>query len=212
MPASELVNELDDITWRLENIFRTDPTLMRKWKPKVKRLEATATNVARVHELCEKWITVPQSLLLDFATEESAPFIKVAMGLAKRHYNCVPMSLCLWWRRMLATGQQNILTYFSWEGLDRLCLNSVTGSDLLRACTDNIGLLENIKAALGDNQTVDFRIRELLGGLSKTSDVKAAWKKWVMTHHPDKGGDPEEFLKVKVAYEEWVSLQNGVNV
>ena len=206
MPASELINELDDIGWRLENIFRADPTLMRKWKPKAKHLETVATNTARVRQLCEMWTNVPQSLLLDFATEESKPFVVVAVGLAKHKYTCVPLSLCMWWRRMLATGQQNVLTYFSWDALDRLCLASVTGSDLLRACTDNISLLENIKSALVDDQSIDFRVRDLLGGLSKQSDVKAAWKKWAMTHHPDKGGDPEEFLKVKVVYEEWLML------
>lgn len=203
----ELINELDDITWRLESIFRTDPKLMRKWKPKVKKLEEAATNVSRVMSLAEKWSSVPQSLLLEFATNESAPFIKVCIGLTTRRYRLSPISLCLWWRRMVASGQQHILTYFSWAGLDRLDVETVCGNDLLRACTDNIALLDNIRNILADDQTVDFRIRELLGGLSKTSDVKAAWKKWVMTNHPDKGGDPEHFLEVKVVYDEWLTFQ-----
>jgi hypothetical protein len=203
----ELINELDDITWRLETIFRTDPKLIRKWKPKVKKLEEAATNVSRVMSLADKWPTVPQSLLLEFATNESAPFIKVCIGLTSRRYQLSPTSLCLWWRRMIASGQQHILTYFSWAGLDRLEVETVCGNDLLRACTDNIALLDNIRSIIADDQSVDFRIRELLGGLSKTSDVKAAWKKWVMTNHPDKGGDPEHFLEVKVVYDEWLTFQ-----
>lgn len=206
MPT-EIINELDDITWRLETIFRTDPTLMRKWKPKVKRLEETATNVARVLQLSAKWSDVPQSLLREFATTESAPFIKVCLGLTNRRYKVAPVSLCLWWRRMVAVGQRNILTYFSWSALDRLQLETVCGSDILRACTDNIEILDNLRNILKDDTSVDFRIRELLGGLSKTSDVKAAWKKWVMTNHPDKGGDPEHFLEVKVVYDEWLTFQ-----
>lgn len=203
---TEIIDELEDITWRLENIFRTDPTLMRKWKPKVKRLEETATNTARILQLAERWPDVPQSLLLEFNTSESAPFIKVCIGLGKWKYNVSHTSLLLWWRRMLATGQQHLLTYFSWPALERLETFTVTGSDLLRACTDNIALLINVRNILADDQSVDFRIRELLGGLSKTADVKAAWKKWVMTNHPDKGGDPEKFLQVKVVYDEWITL------
>lgn len=206
---TETNNELDDITWKLESIFRRDPKLMRKWKPKVKRLEQVATNTARVYDLMERWPEVPQSMLLEFATEESAPFIKVCIGLHKWKYDVVPVSLFLWWRRMLASGQQHILTYFSWPALERLSVTSVTGSDLLRACTDNIALLEQVKTILADDQSVDFRIREMLGGLSKASDVRAAWKKWCMTNHPDKGGDPEHFLQVKVVYEEWLALNGG---
>lgn len=207
---TETSNELDDITWKLESIFRRDPKLMRKWKPKVKRLEQVATNTARVYDLMERWPEVPQSMLLEFATEESAPFIKVCIGLNKYKYVVSPVSIMMWWRRMLASGQQHILTYFSWVGLQRIVQSStVTGSDLLRACTDNLALLEQVKTILADDQSVDFRIRELLGGLSKTSDVRAAWKKWVMTNHPDKGGDPEHFLEVKVVYEEWLTLNGG---
>lgn len=206
---TETSNELDDITWKLESIFRRDPKLMRKWKPKVKRLEETATNTARVFQLAERWPDVPQSLLMEFNTAESAPFIKVCIGLGKWKYDVSHTSLLLWWRRMLASGQQHILTYFSWPALERLQTFTVTGSDLLRACTNNIALLEQVKTILADDQSVDFRIRELLGGLSKASDVRAAWKKWVMTNHPDKGGDPEHFLEVKVVYEEWLTLNGG---
>lgn len=206
---TETSNELDDITWKLENIFRRDPSLMRKWKPKVKQLEETATNTARILSLAERWPDVPQSLLMEFNTSVSAPFIKVCIGLGKWKYKVSHTSLLLWWRRMLASGQQHILTYFSWPALERLSVTSVTGSDLLRACTDNIALLEQVNSILADDQSVDFRIRELLGGLSKTSDVRAAWKKWVMTNHPDKGGDPEHFLEVKVVYEEWLTLNGG---
>ena len=41
-------------------------------------------------------------------------------------------------------------------------------------------------------------------GLSKgadTKDVKRAYKKATLKHHPDKGGNPEEFKKVQEAYE-----------
>lgn len=41
-------------------------------------------------------------------------------------------------------------------------------------------------------------------GVSKdadTNEIKKAFKKLAMTHHPDKGGDPEEFKKIQHAHE-----------
>ena len=41
-------------------------------------------------------------------------------------------------------------------------------------------------------------------GVSKDaepSEIKKAFKKLAMTHHPDKGGDPEEFKKIQHAHE-----------
>ena len=32
-----------------------------------------------------------------------------------------------------------------------------------------------------------------------------------MTHHPDKGGDPENFLKVKLVYDEWCEINSTIN-
>lgn len=41
-------------------------------------------------------------------------------------------------------------------------------------------------------------------GVSKSSsdkDIKKAYKKLVVKHHPDKGGDADEFKKIQEAYE-----------
>lgn len=202
-----MTRNLDEITDELESIFRTSPELMRTWKPKVRKLETVATNTARIYKVAGMWPDVPQSLLQEFNTEESAPFIKVCIGLGKYKYKVSRTSLMLWWRRMLATGQQHMMTYFSWPALERLQVYTVTGSDLLRACTDNVALLEQVQNILTDGKSVDFRIRELLGGLSANSDVKEAWKKWAFRNHPDKGGDTEKFLQVKVVYDEWLESQ-----
>lgn len=202
------INEIDDIVWRLESILRENPSVIKTLKPKMKKLSNVATNTARIHKLCSLWHHVPQSMLNEFNTDESSPFIKLCVRLAEERVNCSEISLCLWWRRMLATGQQNIITYFSWSALSRLEVDLVTGSDVLRACTDNVSILENTRMALGDDASVDFRIREMLGGISMNADVTEAWKKWALRHHPDKGGDPERFLRVKVVYDEWMTL-NG---
>lgn len=36
---------------------------------------------------------------------------------------------------------------------------------------------------------------------AETNEIKKAFKKLAMTHHPDKGGDPEEFKKIQHAHE-----------
>lgn len=46
-----------------------------------------------------------------------------------------------------------------------------------------------------------FEILELPDTASK-SEVKEAWRKLANTHHPDKGGDVEDFHKLRAAYEE----------
>lgn len=205
--ADEYINELDDLFWRLDGIVRHNPSLIRKLSPRWKALEQTAKRISRVEKLqrTADWATCPQSVLLELTTAESEPFVQVALGLATRHFRVNQVSLVLWWRRMVSTGNASILTYFGWEGFT--CDGVVTGQDLLRQCISNETLLKNVTESLKSDVSVDFRIRELLGGLSKQSDVTAAWKKWVMTNHPDKGGDPEQFLKVKLVYEEWVEMQ-----
>jgi len=49
-------------------------------------------------------------------------------------------------------------------------------------------------------------------GVSQTdqkSDIKAAYRKLALKHHPDKGGDEEEFKKVAAAYE-WINKNHKV--
>ena len=67
-------------------------------------------------------------------------------------------------------------------------------------------LFDAILVTVESDDTVDFHLRELLGGLGSKSDVHAAWRTFAMKNHPDKGGDPEKFLEVKVCYEEWCKL------
>lgn len=110
---------------------------------------------------------------------------------------------------MIATGQENVITYFSWERFEATFTGDVVhATDIMRVCVDNEHLLNNITTALADDKCVDFKIRELLGGISMQSDVRQAWKKWAMANHPDKGGDPELFLNVKLVYDEWCEIQS----
>lgn len=207
------IGELDDIFWRLDQMMRTSPEQIRKLKPRWKQLEQTATNTARVLKLQKLWwCEIPQSTLLELSTQQSAPFVTLLIGLAERKYKASQISLLLWWRRLVATGQEHILSYFSWKRLEETFFGKcILGSDILRVCTDNEALLNNITAALSDDKTVDFKIRELLGGLPMQADVRKAWKAWALRNHPDKGGDAETFLKVKLVYDEWNEIQNKLN-
>lgn len=202
------LNEIDDIFWRLEAIIRVSPEYLRKVKPKWKHLEQTATNTARLFKLQKHWPDIPQSVILELNTQQSVPFVTVMLGLAERKYKVSQLSMVNWWRRMCATGQDEILTYFSWKRFAETFFGqTVVASDLLRVCSDNEAFLENVGRVLADDQSVDFKIRELLGGLSMKSDVKKAFKEWAMTNHPDKGGDAETFLRVKLVYDEWCDIQ-----
>lgn len=204
--AEEYVNELDDLFWRLDGIVRHNPSLIRKLSPRWKALEQTAKRISRVEKLqhTADWANCPQSVLLELTTKESEPFVQVALGLATRKFRVNQVSLVLWWRRMVATGNAVVLTYFGWNNFQ--CDGIVTGQDLLRQCISNEDILERVTDSLKSDVSVDYRIRDLLGGLSTQSDVTAAWKKWCLTNHPDKGGDPELFLKVKLVYDEWVEI------
>lgn len=208
MMPLDYIYEIDDIFWRLEAIVRTSPEYLRKVKPKWKHLEQTATNTARLFKLQKHWLDIPQSVLLQLNTQQSVPFVTVMLGLAERKYKVSQPSMVNWWRRMCATGQDYILTYFSWKRFEETFTGrQVTAQDLIRVCSDNEAFLTNVGKVLADDQSVDFKIRELLGGLSMKSDVRKAFKEWAMTKHPDKGGDPEQFLKVKLVYDEWLETQ-----
>jgi hypothetical protein len=201
--------ELDDIFWKLEELVRTDSKVIRKLKPRFKKLCEQATDFDRVEKLSHfpAWQQVGQSNLLSLTTRTSAPFVKVALGLAQRRLPHSPVSLMLWWRRMVAVGQTSVLTYFSWTAAEEFAKYSViTGSDLARIRIGNEQMFRDFQATFQDDRSVELTIREALGGLSMQSDVRKAWKEWALRNHPDKGGDAEEFLRVKLIYDEWVSL------
>lgn len=207
----DTINRIDDIFFELERIVRTDHSAMRKVSSLFGKLQKTATNLHRVEQLLEHWPRMPQSTITELSTEQSAPFVILMLGLAKRKYTISEFSMVHWWRRMCATGQDHIITYFTFQRLEAIFPNKeeiLLASDILRVCTDNEEVLNNVNAALADDRSVDFKIRELLGGLSTHSDVRKAWREWAKTHHPDKGGDANEFLTVKLVYDEWCEIQN----
>ena len=214
MDRASAINRLDDLFYECRELFKEHPVLLAKYKSEFKKIELAVSNTKRVNQLRALWTDVPSQAFLDLDSNQSVPFVTMMLGLAKRHYRVQPMSMFLFCRRMCATGQDNVLTYFSWGRFEATFTDKskvVVANDLLRVCSDNQSFLDNVGKCLADNQSVDYKIRELLGGLSMQSDIKTAWKKWVMTHHPDKGGDPENFLKVKLVYDEWCEINSTIN-
>ena len=208
----ELHLELDDIFERLESMVREFPETIRYISMKCGMLKEVSTRVNRIGKLQRCWPDTPHSVLYELSTKQSEPFVKVMIGLAERKYKVSQLSMVNWWRRMCSTGQDYLITYFSWQRLAETFFgHTILASDLMRVCTDNEKLLANITKTLSDDKCVDFKIRELLGGLSMQADVKEAWKAWAKSNHPDKGGDTETFLKVKLVYDEWIDIQNKLN-
>lgn len=201
--------EIDKALWTLDNAVRQDPALVKSMKTKFNEIVGTARNVQRLDKLkrCKGWGNMPVSVMEDLCTEESAPFVIIMLGLSQRGHSCNQLSLVSWWRRMIATGQSYLITYFSWESVADLRREvPITGQDLMKACAQNKDTFENITNAYTSDKSVEYRIRELLGGLSMQADVPSAWKEWAKKNHPDKGGDHEVFVRTKIVYETWCQL------
>ena len=63
-------------------------------------------------------------------------------------------------------------------------------------------LLEEHVAQMGGSGGVPAFLFTLgLGRDATAAKVKAAYRRLAMVHHPDKGGDPAEFRRVKKAYD-----------
>ena len=197
----------------VERLLRTSPEYFKLYvAPWVKRLDRECRLRSKIFKLMEmgNWCTFNQSILMELATEQSEPFIDLCTQLCKRGFTHSPVSLVRWWKRMIGAGQTNVLTYFTW-----LTFNPgkavVTGSDILYNCTRSQQMFDAVLVTLESDDVLDHHLRELLGGLGSKSDIHEAWKKFAKANHPDKGGDPERFLEVKVCYDEWCAIHNNNN-
>lgn len=205
--------QFDTATEIIESILRQSPSYMRLYvAPWVRKIETECRLRENIFTLAGmgNWSAFNQSVLLELATEQSEPFIKLCIQLCKRGITHSPASLVMWWRRMIASGQTNTLTYFTWITF-KWTGQVVTGQDILFNCTNSKAMFESILVAVESEDVVDHHLRELLGGLGSKADIHKAWKTFAMTHHPDKGGDPQKFLEVKVVYDEWCKLHNNLN-
>lgn len=192
----------------VEEIVRMKPKTLRHLKKLVNDLSESIAIQARADELAKAWYpTVPWEHVQELATRMSNPFLVVMNALHRRNYRTVPTSLLLWWRRLVSTGQTHHVSYFSMSRFDSLFSERkpslmVTGTDIERCCCDTEEVLKAFTDATSDPMNTEFHLRELLG-ISMASDIRKAWKDWAKRNHPDKGGDNEKFLEVKLTFDEW---------
>lgn len=205
---SELIDELHRHLVGLENCIRRDPTVIRGIKRDFTYLSELARNLTRLDKLRKAWGDIPDSVMEELGTSQSAGFVTIMLGAIERKYKMSQVSMVQWWRRMCATGQDHVLTYFSWKRLEETFTGTMlTGLDIIRVCSNNQDFLNSVMTALDDSRSIDFRVREKLGGISMSADVRKAWHDWAIRNHPDKGGNPEVFMQTKLVYEEWCELQ-----
>ena len=197
----------------IEKVLRASPEHFRSYvAPWAKRLEKECKLREKIFKLTTmgSWCLFNQSVLLEFATEQSEPFIDLCIQLCKRGLSHSPVSLVKWWKRMIACGQTSTITYFTWLTF-KPGNSCVTGNDILYNCTRTRQMFDAVLVTLDSDTVLDHHLRELLGGLGSNSDIHKAWKKFCMENHPDKGGDPEKFLEVKVCYDEWCAINSNSN-
>ena len=208
---TETTFQLDTATEIIERILRDSPEAFKLYiAPWAKRLETECRLRENIFRLMEmgNWSVFNQSVLLELATEQSEPFIKLCIQLCKRGIAHSPASLVMWWKRMVATGQSSTITYFTWLTF-KWNGGVVTGQDILYNCARTKAMFDAILVTVESDDTIDYHLRELLGGLGSKADIHTAWKNFCMKNHPDKGGDPQKFLEVKVCYDEWCTINNN---
>ena len=200
----------DTATELIEKTMRNHPEYFKLYvAPWAKKLEAECKLREKLEELrtFPEWSVVPYSMLADFLTEQSRPFIALCIQLNKRGYRHVPISLIRWWRRMIATAETNLITYFSWLNFHYTgCV--ICGTDIMMNCARTKDAFNDLCKVFDSDHHLDCHLRELLGGLGSNADIHEYWKKFCMKNHPDKGGDPQKFLEVKVCYDEWCAVNN----
>lgn len=197
----------------LEQKVMENPKNITLVSRRVEKLKEKARNLVRLNKLKDLWTEVPQDTMNLLMTEQSAPFVTLMLSLSKKNYRPHQVSLVLWWRRLCSTGSEHTITYFAFDRFDKLMSSRddkvVYSQDIMRVCVETEDMLKDFSESLQTDTNVEYRIRELLGGLSMKADIKKEFKEWAMVNHPDKGGDPDLFLRVKLVYDEWVHCHNN---
>eukprot|EP00392_Amoebophrya_sp_AT5.2_P014877 g15048.t1 len=104
-------------------------------------------------------------------------------------------------------GGQNQKAWYRWSHEDKLHLHERTGFHLLhsriRHCFFTASRLASSLPARIVFCDEPFDPYRLLGVQKSAGadEIRRAYKKLAVRHHPDKGGDPEEFKKINRAYE-----------
>lgn len=195
-----------ELTKEITRLVYADPRLMTDVNRWYLRLKQNMLNRKVVYRLqaCPGWSNFNITVLLEFANNRDIPFVHLMIRLAKDRVKLNVISMHRWWRRMIATGQEHIITYLNYPKLmSSYHKDCMTYDDILFACTESKTVFDTLYTTLHSNKVIDFELREALGGISMATDIHKAWHDWAKLHHPDKGGDAETFIRTKTIYEEW---------
>lgn len=148
----------------------------------------------------------PQSFMLSLMNRVDEPFVRLMLTL--KGYRMIHVAMHIWWRGLKAIDRNNLVTYFNLAEFQRTHYkgSAVGTSDIMENLVKNEETLRNISESIGSKYTIETSLRAKLG-ISGTSDIETAWKRFAMVHHPDKGGDIELFITTKAAYEAWKEMQ-----
>ena len=151
------------------------------------------------------WSFYAPNIIARLATRLDAPFIKLMTSLAKHGFRYSAISMTNWWRRLKSLSQDHIITYFTYADFGEP--RFIGPNDLLAQCDRTKSMFGSLSEQLADDRLVEMSLRTLLG-IGQATDIKAAFRDWAKTNHPDKGGDTDRFARVMAAYDEWLDIQD----
>lgn len=209
------LENFDDYGWEtatdyLARFVELEPKKLRELQGFVKNQaeKVKCRNLVLKLYALKGWNSFAQGLILEMANPTDQPFVRLMLTLAKERFNYNPMQMHLWWRRVKALDQHNIITYFN---LAKFCKDNpdkdsfISWTHVVENCSVTQEILTKILEGIRSNKDVEMNLRSRLG-ISMSADIDEAWKKWAKANHPDKGGDLNNFVITKACYEEWRAI------
>ena len=89
----ELIDELHRHLVGLENCIRRDPTVIRGIKRDFTYLSELARNLTRLDKLRKSWGDIPDSVMEELGTSQSAGFVTIMLGAIERKYKMSQVSM-----------------------------------------------------------------------------------------------------------------------
>lgn len=201
----DINGDYDELLSKLERLVMDNPKLVNTLKHDVLKL----CDDVKLREYNRKVIDrtifnpMPQYVKLELLDKVHNPFIRLIDSLVKCGYRNVSiLSMYRMWKSLIATNNTSLLTYFNITKFDVPKDNIVVGNDIINNCSLTREAVDNVLSSFNEH-TYRLTLCEMLGGISLESDIHLKWKEWAKKHHPDKGGDTETFIKVKIAYDVW---------
>lgn len=158
---------------------------------------------AQLHKV-QQWANFDWRVIYEMANAVDEPFVKLMLSLDRHKYKYNAISMHAWWRRLKAVNQQHLITFFSYVNFVKPQV--ISWEIVYSQCCKTKETLELMSEQFADDRAVEMNCRALMG-CSQSTGLKIAWATWAKQNHPDKGGDPNNFVLVKAAYEEYLKCK-----